>query len=87
MDVAPHFVGTASGFMNAGSAIAGIISPIVFGFIIDRTGNWTLPFVGSACLLLVGAAATFWVKPQRQLSVPAEATTPLAAPLTPGWFR
>ena len=35
MDVAPRFAGTASGLMNAGSAIAGIISPIVFGLVID----------------------------------------------------
>ena len=68
MDVAPHYAGTASGLMNAGSAIAGIISPVVFGFVIDRTGNWTLPFIGSAGLLLVGAAATFWIKPQQQVS-------------------
>ncbi|MBV8915894.1 MAG: MFS transporter [Acetobacteraceae bacterium] len=68
MDVAPRYAGTASGLMNAGSAVAGIISPIAFGFIIDRTGNWTLPFVGSACLLLVGAAATLWVKPQRKVA-------------------
>jgi sugar phosphate permease len=73
MDVAPRFAGTASGLMNAGSAIAGIISPIVFGLVIDSTGNWTLPFAGSACLLLVGALATLWIKPQRQVSIPAGA--------------
>lgn len=67
MDVAPRYAGTASGLMNAGSAVAGIISPVVFGFVIDRTGNWTLPFVGSAGLLLVGAIATFWIKPQVQV--------------------
>jgi nitrate/nitrite transporter NarK len=70
MDVAPRYAGTASGLMNAGSAVAGIISPIVFGFVIDRTGNWTLPFAGSACLLLLGAVAAFWIKPQRQIDVP-----------------
>jgi len=73
MDVAPRYAGTASGLMNAGSAVAGIISPVVFGFIIDATGNWTLPFVGSVCLLLVGAIATLWIKPQRQMAVPMAA--------------
>jgi cyanate permease len=53
--------------MNAGSAVAGIISPIVFGLIIDATGNWTLPFVGSACVLLAGALATLWIKPQHRV--------------------
>ncbi|WP_049973422.1 MFS transporter [Curtobacterium sp. B18] len=31
MDVAPQWSGTASGFMNTGFGIAGVISPIVFG--------------------------------------------------------
>ena len=64
LDVAPRYAGTASGLVNAGSAVAGIISPILFGVIIDATGNWTLPFAGSIGLLLVGAVATFWMKPQ-----------------------
>ena len=64
LDIAPRYAGTASGLVNAGSAVAGIISPILFGVIIDRTGNWTLPFVGSIVLLLLGAVATFWMKPQ-----------------------
>ena len=64
MDVAPHYAGTASGLLNAGSAVAGIISPIVFGLVIDATGNWTLPFAGSVVLLLVGIVAAFFIKPQ-----------------------
>ncbi len=73
MDVAPRHAGTASGLMNAGSAVAGILSPILFGLIIDATGNWTLPFAGSIGLLLVGAAATFRIKPQVQVAGSAPA--------------
>ena len=47
MDIAPRFSGTASGLMNSGSALAAIISPVVFGWIIDKTGNWSLPFYGT----------------------------------------
>lgn len=79
MDIAPRYAGTASGLMNAGSAIAGIISPIIFGFIIDRTGNWTLPFAGSACLLLLGATATMWIKPQHKLAEPIIPAAAVAA--------
>jgi MFS family permease len=67
MDVAPRYAGTACGFVNAGAAVAGIISPLLFGFIVDQTGNWTLPFAGSIVLLLIGVAATFWLKPQHQV--------------------
>ena len=40
MDIAPRFCGSASGLMNTGSALAAIVSPLVFGYIIDKTGNW-----------------------------------------------
>ncbi len=57
MDIAPKYAGTASGLMNTGSALAAIVSPIVFGFIVDKTGSWTLPFIGSIGLCLLGAAS------------------------------
>jgi MFS family permease len=56
MDVAPRYSGTASGLMNVGSALAAIISPVVGGLLIDLTGNWTLPFIGSMALMVFGAA-------------------------------
>jgi MFS family permease len=67
MDIAPKYAGTASGIMNTGSAIAAIISPIVFGMIIDATGNWELPFLGSIVLLFVGAVLAFKMHPERGL--------------------
>jgi MFS family permease len=55
MDIAGKFSGTAAGMMNTGSALAAILSPIAFGYIIDATGNWQLPFAGSLGFLLLGA--------------------------------
>ena len=65
MDIAGKFSGTASGLMNTGSALAAILSPIAFGYIIDRTGNWHLPFVGSLGLLLLGAVLAPLMHPER----------------------
>jgi MFS family permease len=65
MDIAPQYSGTASGFMNTGSALAAVLSPLAFGFIIDGTGNWNLPFVGSMGLLLTGAVLTSTMHPER----------------------
>ena len=65
MDIAPAYSGTASGLMNSGSALAAILSPLVFGIIIDRTGNWSLPFYGTMGLLAVGTVAAFWMRPDR----------------------
>ncbi|PWT70457.1 MAG: MFS transporter [Proteobacteria bacterium] len=58
MDIAPRYAGTASGLMNVGSAFAAIVSPVVGGWLIDVTGNWKLPFIGSMVLLTLGAALT-----------------------------
>ena len=53
--------------MNFGFGLAGIISPFVFGYLIDRTGSWTLPFVGSVCILLLGAGLAFRMRHDRPL--------------------
>ena len=65
MDITPRYAGTASGFMNIGFGVAGITSPLLFGFIIDETGNWHLPFVLSIGLLLLGMVAAFWMRPDK----------------------
>ena len=70
MDIAPRFSGSASGLMNTGSALAAILSPLVFGYVIDKTNNWELPFLGSIVLLFLGSIVAFWMKPGERLIVP-----------------
>ena len=65
MDIAQELSGTASGMMNTGSALAAIISPVVGGFIIDVSGNWQLPFLGTIILMALGAILTFRMRPER----------------------
>ncbi|MBT1666805.1 MFS transporter [Curtobacterium flaccumfaciens] len=67
MDVAPQWSGTASGFMNTGFGIAGVVSPIVFGLLIDASG-WQLPFALSCVLLGAAAVVAWFMKPQRLTS-------------------
>jgi MFS family permease len=67
MDIAPQYAGTASGLMNTGSAVAAIVSPLAFGYIVDATGDWHLPFYGSVILLVVGAGMAFTMHPERKL--------------------
>ncbi|HXM11029.1 MAG TPA: MFS transporter [Terriglobales bacterium] len=65
MDIAPQFSGSASGLMNIGSPLAAIVSPLVFGYVIDKTGNWNLPFLGSISILLIGSVLAFWMRPEK----------------------
>jgi hypothetical protein len=39
----------------------------VFGFLIQRTGSYKLPFVISAALLLAGALCSLRIDPTRQI--------------------
>jgi MFS transporter, ACS family, glucarate transporter len=71
MDIAPEFSGTASGMMNTGSALAAIISPVMGGFLIDRFGNWDLPFVGSMLLMGVGVVLAFRMQPESRFELAA----------------
>lgn len=81
MDIAPQYSGTASGLMNTGSAVAAIASPLAFGYIVDVTGNWQLPFYGSVGLLIVGSVLAFTMHPDRQfVDKPAAGAPPV--PLT-----
>jgi MFS family permease len=68
MDIAPQYAGSASGMMNFGFGMAGIISPVIFGGVLDLTGSWTMPFYGSLGLLLLGAGLSFFMHPDRPFS-------------------
>jgi len=49
--------------MNTGFGVAGMISPVVFGILIQRTGRYELPLTISAVLLLVGALCSLAIDP------------------------
>lgn len=68
MDIAPRHAGTASGIMNTGSAIAGIISPLAFGIVAQLSGGFTLPFAGSVGLLLLGSVIAWRALPRTRVA-------------------
>jgi MFS family permease len=63
MDIAPRYAGSASGMMNFGFGVAGLVSPSSFGYLVDRTGSWVFPFAGSIALLLLGAVLASRLRP------------------------
>jgi MFS family permease len=79
MDIAPQYAGSASGIMNFGFGIAGIISPFVFGYVIDLTGSWTVPFLASIVLLVIGAGLALRLRPDQQLVDPQLGALPGSA--------
>jgi MFS family permease len=69
MDIAPNYAGSSSALMNAAGAVAGILSPVAFGWLLDRTGSWTTPFAFSVGLLLFAIVMTYWIRPDRPIEV------------------
>ena len=67
-DIAPKYSGTAAGLMNVGSASAAVVSPPMFGYIVDRSGDWSYPFYGSIGLLFVGMAMAFAIRPHKRFA-------------------
>ena len=65
MDIAPRYAGTASGMMNTGFAIAGLVSPSSFGYLVDLTGSWVIPFIASIVLLFCGAILALRLRPDK----------------------
>jgi MFS family permease len=68
VDIAPNYAGSSSALMNAAGAVAGILSPVAFAWILDRTGSWTTPFAFSVGLLLFAIVMTHWIRPDRPIS-------------------
>nr|WP_242540299.1 MFS transporter [Trinickia mobilis] len=61
LDIAGKYAGTAGGMMNTGFGVAGMLSPVVFGYLIERTGSYNVPFTISAGLLAVGLVAALFI--------------------------
>ena len=61
-DIAPkQYIGITSGVCNLAANLAGIITPIVIGFIVDRTGSFAGALVYVAGVALIGAFAYIFI--------------------------
>ncbi|MCK1492159.1 MFS transporter [Bradyrhizobium sp. 180] len=72
MDISKEYAGIGSAYVIMGVGLSGIVSPVVFGWLIDLTGNWNVPFATGVGILLAGAAAIPWLRPDVPLSIPAD---------------
>jgi sugar phosphate permease len=73
MDISRQYAGLAGGMMNFGFGLAGIISPIVFGYVVDITGNWDIPFMLSVAICAIGSVLCIFMHPEKPFVPPKEA--------------
>jgi MFS transporter, ACS family, glucarate transporter len=55
MDVGGRYVATLGGAMNMMGNFGGFLSPIVTGYVVERTGSWTGTFYAAASVYVLGA--------------------------------
>jgi MFS family permease len=68
MDVGGEFASTSVGWMNTWANVGGMVSPLVFGALVQATRSWTLPFVVASGLMLVGAVLVWLIDPDERLT-------------------
>jgi len=70
MEVLPSHTATSTATVNTGFAIAGAVSPLVVGWLLDATGgSWSDVFMVSILVLLLGSLAACLPAPARNAAV------------------
>jgi MFS family permease len=67
LDIGGAYAGAMVGAMNTASQIGSFVSSLVFGYLVERSGNYNAPFVPMAALLLFGAWLWTKIDPAEQL--------------------
>lgn len=63
LDIGDEYAGTVSSMMNCFGNIGSILSPFVFGVIVQATGSWTYPFLVASAILVAGALIWLLIRP------------------------
>jgi ACS family glucarate transporter-like MFS transporter len=63
-----RFAGSIASIMNFGGNFGGFFSPMVAGFLVERTGDWSVPFYTAAGGCLLGAIVLGLMVPVRTIT-------------------
>lgn len=67
LDIGGEYAGAVVGIMNTVAQVGSLASSLLFGYLVDRYGNYDLPFIPMAVLLLIGGYLWLKVNPRRRL--------------------
>jgi MFS family permease len=82
LDIGGFYAGAMVGAMNMASQTGGFLGSLFFGYLVAWTGNYNLPFLPMAALLLLGACLWLRIDPNLSLTAatsPSGVVTSLAA--------
>jgi sugar phosphate permease len=67
LDVGHEYAGTVSAMMNSVGQVGSVLSPLVFGAILQFTGSWVYPFIVAGVVLVAGVFLWLGVNPELSL--------------------
>lgn len=67
LDIGKKFGGAVSGAMNTAGNIGGFLCALMFGYLVDLTGNYNFPLYVIAFMLLISAILFSFIDPTRKL--------------------
>ncbi|MFP3918334.1 MFS transporter [Lysinibacillus telephonicus] len=64
-----EIVGTANGFINTGAQFAGVLTPMLIGFLVDAfDGSYTVAFIMLIMFALLCAGSLFLIRPKKEVA-------------------
>lgn len=67
LDIAGKYAGAVTGAMNTAAQVGSLVSSVMFGYLVNRHGNYNVPFIPMAILLFVGTLLWFKIDATREL--------------------
>jgi MFS transporter, ACS family, glucarate transporter len=67
LDIGGEYAGAVVGVMNTAGQIGSFTGALLFGYLVDRYGNYNLPFIPMAALLVIGCYLWLKVDPAERL--------------------
>jgi len=74
LDIGRKQAGAIVGLMNTSAAVGGLLSSVVYGYIVEYFHSYNAPFVPMAALLLLGSILWLKIDASKELRVEAEVT-------------
>ncbi|HVF66947.1 MAG TPA: MFS transporter [Pyrinomonadaceae bacterium] len=67
LDIGRSRAGVVSGTTNMFGNLAGTAAPIIFGYVVEAWGSWTIPFYIAAAIMACGVVMWLFIDPRRPL--------------------
>jgi MFS transporter, ACS family, glucarate transporter len=73
LDIGGKYAGAVTGAMNTAAQVGSLLSSVLFGYLVNRYGNYDAPFIPMAILLFVSTLLWLKIDPTRELITETQA--------------